>query len=239
VEVIPALDLRGGQVVRLHQGDFAQEKAYGSDAVERARQYAAQGAERLHLVDLDAAAGAGSNRDLVSEVVDAAGVEVQVAGGVRSLADVEAWLAAGAAGVVMGTTAVREPAILRDCAARHPGRVLAALDVKAGRAAVTGWTAVEERSLEALLGEWEEAALAGVILTCVDRDGTLAGPDLVTLRRVVGATRHAVIYSGGIASLADLRALLEAGAAAAILGKSLLEARFTLQEAIAECASLR
>ncbi len=223
--------------MRLRQGDFAQETAYGLNAVERAREYAAAGAGRLHLVDLDAAAGAGSNRELVAAVVQGAGVEVQVAGGVRSPADVEAWLAAGAAGVVMGTTAVREPAILRDSAARHPGRVLAALDVKAGRPAVTGWTAVEERSLETLLGEWEAAPLGGVILTCIDRDGTLAGPDVETLRRVLEATRHPVTYSGGIASLADLEALSRAGAAATILGKSLLEARFTLREAIAHCAA--
>ena len=222
--------------MRLRQGDFAHEKAYGRDAVERAREYAAAGAERLHLVDLDAAAGAGSNRDLVARVVESAGIEVQVGGGVRSPADVEDWLAVGAAGVVMGTTAVRQPGILREVADRHPGRVLGALDVKAGRPAVTGWTAVEERGLEALLSEWEAAPLGGVILTCIDRDGTLAGPALETLRQVLETTRHPVTYSGGIASLGDLEALRQAGAEAAILGKSLLEARFTLREAIAQCA---
>lgn len=237
MEVIPALDVRGGQVVRLLRGDFEAETAYSGDPVERARRYAAAGARRLHLVDLDAAAGAGSNRHLLSAVVEGAGIEVQVAGGVRTAEDAAAWLAAGAAAVVMGTTAVREPARLRECAARHPGRVLAALDLKDGRPAVTGWTAVEERPLETLLEQWEPAPLGGVVLTCVDRDGTLAGPDLAALGRVLAGTRHAVTYSGGIAELSDLRALDGAGAAGAILGKSLLEGRFTLEEAVAECGA--
>jgi phosphoribosylformimino-5-aminoimidazole carboxamide ribotide isomerase len=237
VQVIPALDVRNGRVVRLTRGDFGAETRYLADPLEQARTYAAAGARRLHVVDLDAAAGTGGNRRLLDAVIHGAGMEVQVAGGVRSAADVDAWLGAGAAAVVMGTTAVRDPRLLRACAGEHPGLVLAALDVKAGRPAVTGWTAVEERSLEQVLGEWEAAPLAGVILTCVDRDGTLAGPDLETLGRVLGITRHAVTYSGGIADLADLRALAGAGAAAAILGKSLLEGRFTVEEAIAECAA--
>lgn len=238
MRVIPALDLRGGRVVRLLKGDFDHEKDYGGDALRRAQALAAAGATRLHLVDLDAAAGTGSNRDLVSEVVRSAGIEVQVAGGIRSEADVEAWLGAGASAVVMGTTAVRRPALLEESAKRHPGRVLAALDLKGGQPAVTGWTGVEERSVEALLREWAQAPLGGVILTSVDRDGTLAGPDLAALARVRRGTRHPVVYSGGVARLDDLRALAGAGAAAAILGKSLLEGRFTLEEAIAECAAL-
>ncbi len=237
MQVIPALDLRGGRVVRLLKGDFAAETAYPDDPVERARHYAAEGARRLHVVDLDAAAGHGSNRGVVERILAEVEIEVQVAGGIRDEVDVAGWLAAGAAAVVMGTTAVRHPELVRLCAARFPERVLAALDVKDGRPAVTGWTRTEERALPELLAAWEAAPLGAVILTCVDRDGTLTGPDLDVLHRVLVATRHPVVYSGGIAFAGDLTRLAGAGAAGAILGRSLLEGRFTLKEAIAACAS--
>jgi len=142
------------------------------------------------------------------------------------------WLEAGAAAVVMGTAAVRRPDLLAEAAAGHPGRVLAALDVRGGRPAVTGWSAVEELGVRELLGRWHDAPLAGVVVTSVDRDGTLGGPDLELLAIALGATRHPVTYSGGVASLADLRALSEAGAAGVILGKSLLEGLIPLSEAL-------
>lgn len=233
MEVIPALDLRGGRVVRLRQGDFAREQAYAPDPTSAAAGYAAAGARRLHVVDLDAARGGAGNEAAVEAILAAVAIEVQVAGGIRDRAGADRWLAAGAAAVVMGTAAVREPALLADSAAAHPGRVLAALDLKGGRPAVTGWTEVEAQGLEAVLAGWEAAALGGVILTSVDRDGTLAGPDLEALARVRGLTRHPVTYSGGIAELADLEAVRAAGAAAVILGRSLLDGRFRLEEALA------
>jgi len=232
VLVIPALDLRGGTVVRLQKGDFARETAYPADAVERAREYAEAGARRLHVVDLDAARGSGDNRTLVERIVAEVGVEVQVAGGVRSLEDVARWLDAGAVAAVMGTVAVRQPAALVTVAQAHPGRVLAALDVRAGRVAVAGWLAVEDRSVQRTLALWAEAPLAGIIVTSIDRDGTLSGPDLALLGQALAATNHPVTYSGGIASLDDLRAVAGSGAQGAILGKSLLEGRFELSTAL-------
>jgi phosphoribosylformimino-5-aminoimidazole carboxamide ribotide isomerase len=187
------------------------------------------------VVDLDASRGSGDNRELVSRLVRSSQLAVQVAGGVRTPAGVEAWLAAGAAAVVMGTTAVREPDVLRTCAELHPGRVLAALDIRAGVPAVTGWTDVADISVEEVLETWQEAKLAGVVVTSVDRDGTMAGPDLELLGRVIPASRHPVTYSGGIGSLDDLAALAGAGASAAILGKALFEGRFTLAQALAAC----
>lgn len=233
VEVIPAIDLRGGLVVRLRQGDFESERAYGDDPAATAAAYAAAGAQRLHVVDLDAARGGSHNRGAVAAILDRGGLAVQVAGGIRSPADADRWLGAGAAAVVMGTTAVREPGLLRELAAQRPGRVLAALDVKAGRPAVTGWSGVEDLALEQLLAAWEESSLGGVIVTSVDRDGTLAGPDLDILKRVRALTRHRLTYSGGIAELADLEAVRNAGADAVIVGRSLLEGRFRLEEALA------
>jgi len=236
VEIIPALDLRGGRVVRLGvHGDFGSETAYG-DPAERAADYVRQGARRLHVVDLDAAAGQGDNRETVRGLLVAVKVAVQVAGGIRSEAAARAWLEAGAAAVVMGTAAVREPALLAAVAARFPGQVVAALDLREGRAAVNGWTAVEERSLEGLLDAWDAAAIGGIVLTSVDRDGSLEGPDLAALKLVRGASRHPVVYSGGVASVDDLDRLREAGAAGVILGRSLLEGRFSVGEAVARCA---
>ena len=233
--IIPALDLRGGRAVRLLKGDFEQETVYSDDPLSVVRGYVGAGALRVHVVDLDAAVSRGDNRALVERLVQEGGAELQVAGGVRTGGDVAAWLAAGAAAVVMGTAAVREPERLAGSAAAYPGRVLAALDVKQGQPAVSGWTEVGEVSVTELMRRWETPGLAGVVLTSVDRDGTLAGPDLDTLRRVLSQTSLPITYSGGIGSLEDIRAVAAAGAAGVILGKALYERRFTLEEALAAC----
>lgn len=230
--LIPALDLRGGRVVRLRTGDFAQETSYGDDPLALARAYQEEGAEALHLVDLDAARGAAAQDTLVGRVVEGTRLAVQVAGGVRDEATARRWLDLGAASVVMGTTAVREPALLAEIARAHPGRVQAALDVRGGAPAVAGWLESEAGlTIAELLRRWDAAPLAGVILTSIERDGTLAGPDLEVLRPARAATRHRLTYSGGIGDLRDLLAVAAAGADAAILGKSLLEGRFTYAEA--------
>jgi phosphoribosylformimino-5-aminoimidazole carboxamide ribotide isomerase len=237
VRIVPALDLRGGRVVRLAEhGDFGAETAYADGpeaAVGLARRYVTAGAGRLHVVDLDAARGSGDNRSLVERLVADAGAEVEVAGGIRSPADAERLLAAGAAAVVMGTAAIRDPALLARIAGEHPRRVLAALDVRHGRPAVRGWSAVEDLTVAAALARWSDVPLAGVILTSVDRDGTLGGPDVGLLAEVIAVSPHPVAYSGGVASLADLRAVAAAGASAAILGRSLLEGLIPLAEALA------
>ncbi len=231
MQVIPALDLRRGRVVRLLQGDFTRLTDYGPDPLQLARAYSAAGARRLHLVDLDAAAGGGGNRALVEELIMGVGIEVQVAGGIRSEDDAARWLEVGAAAVVLGTLAAREPDRLASMARRHPGRILAALDVRGRHAALEGWTEAGANPAS-LLRAWDEAPLAGVVLTSVDRDGTLSGPDLALYARVQRLSRHPLIYSGGVRSLEDLKALAAAGATAAILGRALLEGRVGLEEAL-------
>jgi phosphoribosylformimino-5-aminoimidazole carboxamide ribotide isomerase len=233
MQIVPALDVRGGEVVRLGEhGDFDRQRAYG-DPLELARRYAAAGARRIHVVDLDGARGTGENGPVIERLVANAGIEVEVAGGVRTAAGLERWLRAGVAAVAMGTAAVREPVLLAAAAARHPGRVMAALDVRGGRPAVQGWASVEAVTVAGVLRSWASAPLGGVILTSVDRDGTLAGPDLDLLAEVLAATTHPVTYSGGVRSIADLRALAAAGAAGVILGRSLLEGLLSLPEALA------
>jgi phosphoribosylformimino-5-aminoimidazole carboxamide ribotide isomerase len=237
MRIVPALDLRDGRVVRLGEhGDFARERAYADGpeaAVALARRYVDAGARRLHVVDLDAARGSGDNRDLVGRLVEEARAEVQVAGGVRSADDVDRWIAAGAAAVGMGTAAVRDPGLLWRAARRHPGRVLAALDVRGGRPAVSGWGEVADLTVIEMLARWAGAPLAGLVVTSVDRDGTLAGPDLALLAEVTAAAAVPVTYSGGVGSLADVRAVAEAGAAAVILGRSLLEGLVPLADVLA------
>ena len=206
---------------------------YAEDPVEVAKRLAATGARRIHVVDLDAARGSASNRDVIARLLQQAGVEVQVAGGVRSEEAVKTLLEGGAQWVVMATAAVRDPHLFERCAFGNPGKVLAALDVRDEKAAVSGWLDTDPVTLKALVGRWSDLPLAGVILTCIDRDGTLTGPDLDTLGRVRKMTRHELQYSGGLASMDHLRRVRAAGAEAVILGKALYEGKITLEQALA------
>jgi len=234
VDVIPAIDILGGRCVRLTQGKYDSPTIYADDPVEVAQRFAAAGAKRLHVVDLDAARGSASNRAVIARVLQGSGIQLQVAGGVRSEESVAALLDGGAQWVVMATAAVRDPHLFERCAFGHPGRVLAALDVRDNKAAVSGWLDTDPVVLKALVGRWADLPLAGVILTCIDRDGTMSGPDLQTLARVRKMTKLELQYSGGVASVDDLRRIAAAGAQAAILGKALYEGKITLEQALSK-----
>lgn len=231
--VIPAIDILGGRCVRLTQGNYNEPTVYSEDPVDMAKRFAATGAKRMHVVDLDAARGSASNRDVIGRLLQQSDIEVQVAGGVRSEEAVKALLDGGAQWVVMATAAVRDPHLFERCAFGHPGKVLAALDVRDEKAAVSGWLDTDPVTLKALVGRWSDLPLGGVIVTCIDRDGTLAGPDLDTLGRVRKMTRHELQYSGGVASVDHLRRVSAAGAEAVILGKALYEGKITLEQALA------
>jgi len=232
VLVIPAIDIMNGHCVRLVRGDFDQRTVYSDDPATIAVDFARAGAERLHVVDLDAARGEHDNRTVIEAVIEA-GIAVQVAGGLRTMAQIDAWIGAGAGSVVMGTAAVREPELLAESAHRHPGRVMAALDVRNGLPAVSGWTETEPLDIAELVPRWNVLPLAGIILTCTERDGTLAGPDVAMLSRVLAMTQLPVQYGGGISSLHDIRNVREAGAAAVILGRSRYEGKLSLEQALA------
>jgi phosphoribosylformimino-5-aminoimidazole carboxamide ribotide isomerase len=233
VVVIPAIDILGGRCVRLTKGDYEQVKVYADDPVEVAVEFAAAGAQRLHVVDLDAARGSGSNRDVVAAMLARHDVELQVAGGVRSVEAVDALIQAGASWVVMGTAAVQDSRLFERCVTRHPNRILAALDIRDDRPAIGGWTTTAPVMIGALVGRWDSLSLAGVILTAIDRDGTLAGPDVETLARIRRMTRLDLQYSGGVSSPEQIRQVAGAGAQAVILGKALYEGRITLEQALA------
>ena len=231
--VIPAIDILGGRCVRLYQGDFDQSTTYSDDPAAMTMDFERAGAQRVHVVDLDAARSTGDNRAAIEALIASTGLTVQVAGGIRSPEQIDAWLAFGATAVVMGTAAVREPELLAECAHKHAGQVLAALDIRDGKPAVAGWLETETIDIADLIERWDSLPLAGLILTATDRDGTMAGPDIDTLTRVRAMSRLPIQYSGGIASLDDMRAVREADATAVILGRSLYEGKVLLEDALA------
>ena len=231
--VIPAIDILGGRCVRLVRGDYAHPTVYSDDPADVAASFSEAGAERIHVVDLDGARGLGDNHAAIEAIVRRRDVKVQVAGGVRTEQHVDKLLGLGAHAVVMGTAAVREPRLLERCARRHPGQILAALDVRDDQPAVRGWTEQEPLKMGSLLARWDVLSLAAVIFTSIAKDGTLEGPDLKTLKRVRAMTGLPVQYSGGISSIEDVLAAAAAGATGVIVGKALYEGRIKLAEALA------
>jgi phosphoribosylformimino-5-aminoimidazole carboxamide ribotide isomerase len=243
VDLYPAIDVLGGRVVRLHQGDYGAVTDYGGDPAGVAASFAAAGARWVHVVDLDAArTGEPANRATVEAVVAAAApAHVQVGGGVRDAAAADALLGAGATRVVLGTAAVADPGLVEALAASHPGAVAVGLDARGGEVAVRGWTAGSGASVVDLLERFAGAGVAAFVVTEIARDGTLAGPDLEGLGAALAATDVPVVASGGVGDLDHLRALagLEVGGrhlAGAIVGRALHDGRFTVGEALAAIA---
>lgn len=235
--LLPAVDVAGGQAVRLVRGESGTATDYG-DPLEAALAWQAAGAEWIHLVDLDAAFGRGHNRDLLAEIVHAVDVRVELAGGIRDDESLAAALAAGAERVVLGTAALEQPEWCARVIADHGHRVAVALDVRGRTLAARGWTRDGGDLFEAL-DRLDAQGCARYIVTDVTRDGTLTGPNLDLLRAVAAHTSRPVIASGGVASLDDVRRIAELaplGVDGAIVGKALYAGAFTLGEAKAVAA---
>lgn len=239
MQIIPAIDLRGGAVVRLAQGDYARETRYAAEPAELARQYAAAGARWLHVVDLDGARSGALENLRAIEAIAKTALRVQAGGGVRTIDDVRRLLDAGVARVVVGSVAVRTPDLVEAWLAEFGAdRICVALDARqdaAGRWAlpVKGWTEASASSLDDLAPRYAHAGAQHLLCTDIARDGMLSGPNLDLYAHLRGiAPALAVQASGGVRALGDLRALRERGAAAAILGRSLLEGRLTLADAL-------
>jgi phosphoribosylformimino-5-aminoimidazole carboxamide ribotide isomerase len=232
VDLYPAVDVQGGRVVRLAQGDAARATAYADDPAAVARRFAADGAPWVHFVDLDRAFGRGDNRDLARRFLETAPVRVQVGGGLRTEDAIDEMLGWGAARVVIGTKAATDPALVGRLLARHGAERLAiGIDAKEGRVAVRGWTEVFDLTALDLARRVVQQAARTVIYTDVARDGMLTGPD-VAGAEAIAALGLQVIASGGVGSLDDLRRVRDAGLAGAIVGRALYEGRFTLAEAL-------
>jgi phosphoribosylformimino-5-aminoimidazole carboxamide ribotide isomerase len=233
--LFPAIDIRDGKAVRLVQGDYEQETKYEDDPVVAARRWVDGGARWLHVVDLDGArVGEPVNLEHVRRIVAAVNVPVQLGGGLRDSKKVEEAISSGAERVVLGTVAVRDPDMAEAIAAAHGDRVVASIDSRSGKVAAEGWTERTDLDTAEVIAELVRRGLRRFVYTPVDVDGLMEGPDLDSLREVAAATDGHVVYSGGIGSLDDLRALAALAldnVEGVIVGRALYERRFTVAEA--------
>jgi phosphoribosylformimino-5-aminoimidazole carboxamide ribotide isomerase len=238
VLVIPAIDLMGGDAVRLQKGDFATKQVYSRRPAEEAERFAEAGATRLHVVDLDGArAGRPVNLPTVAELCAVKGLEIELGGGLRTLVDIEQVLALGVSAVVLGTAAVERLDLVRQACERFPGRVRCGIDARNGEVKVAGW--LEGSGLQAaeVARRVKAAGVTLVEYTDVARDGMFTGVDAAGAAALQAEVGVAVVASGGVAGLDDIRACLAAGVAGVIVGKALYEGRFTLAEAVALAAA--
>lgn len=241
--LFPAIDLKNGQCVRLEQGDMDRATVFNLDPAAQAQSFAAQGFEYLHVVDLDGAfAGKPMNAQAVEAMLKVVKMPVQLGGGIRNLETIEAWLAKGVTRVIIGTAAVRDPALVKEAAKKFPGRVAVGLDARDGNVAVEGWAETSTVSALDIAQRFEDAGVAAIIFTDIARDGLLKGLNLDATIALADAISIPVIASGGFASIDDVKALLAPRAkklAGAIVGRALYDGRLDPAQALALIASTK
>ena len=234
--LFPAIDLKNGEAVRLEQGDMARATVFNRNPADQARVFAAQGFEYLHIVDLDGAfAGKPLNGAAVDRILAAVKIPVQLGGGIRDRARIESWLDKGVARVIIGTAAVRDPALVKDAAKAFPGRIAVGLDARDGKVAVEGWAKTSELTALDIAQRFEDAGVAAIIYTDIARDGMLRGLNLDATVALADAVAMPVIASGGFASLDDVHALLAPRAqklSGAIIGRALYDGRLDAAAAL-------
>jgi len=237
VILYPAIDIRGGQAVRLLQGDYERETTYDADPVDAATRWAGEGAEFLHVVDLDGAkAGEPRNLDAVRRIAAAVECPIQVGGGLRDPKSVAAVLEAGAERVVIGTAALRDPQFLDACVAAHGDRVVVSVDTRGGKVSLSGWTETSDLEAPAAVAQLTDRGVKRFLCTAIEVDGTMEGPAIDQLNQIAAATSGQVIASGGVGTLAHLEQLSKEAASnieGAIVGRALYERQFTVAEGIA------
>ena len=236
--IIPAIDLKDGRCVRLKQGDMASATVFSDDPVAMARHWAAQGAKRLHVVDLNGAiAGRPKNEKVIRDIVAAVGdkLQIQLGGGIRDLDTIESYIDAGVALVVIGTAAVKNPGFLSDAAYAFPGHIIAGLDAKDGKVAVEGWSKMTGHDVVDLAKKYEEFGIEALIYTDIGRDGMLSGVNIEATLKLAQAIKTPIIASGGLSSIEDVQAvcktLVPEGVIGAIAGRALYEGKFDLKKA--------
>ena len=234
MELIPAIDLLDGKVVRLHQGKYDEVTVYDDDPVSMAKRFEDQGARRLHVVDLEGARrGEPAHVSVIQGILRETGLQVQVGGGVRNQEVASRWIDAGAARVVLGTIVVKEPDAAHAICERYPGAVVMALDARDGKVAVEGWQEQSEQDVNELAKEVDGWNIGAILFTNIHRDGTREGPDVDATAALQSQVETTVIASGGIGSLDHLRMLAAAGVRASVCGRALYSGAFTLSEAFA------
>lgn len=235
----PAIDLKDGQCVRLLRGDMGAATVFGDDPAAQARAFIAAGCEWLHLVDLNGAfAGHPVNADSVEAILAAVDVPCQLGGGIRDMTTIEAWLDKGLARVILGTAAVENPALVREAAEAFPGHIAVGIDARGGRVATRGWAESTDIAATDLARRFEDAGVAAIIYTDIERDGAMQGPNVAATAALARAVSIPVIASGGVASIADIEALRDCGAplAGAISGRALYDGALDLRAALAALA---
>jgi phosphoribosylformimino-5-aminoimidazole carboxamide ribotide isomerase len=237
MHLFPAIDIRSGRCVRLHQGDYEQETVYDADPVAVAQGFDAAGVRWIHVVDLDAArTGEQTSRALIGRIAATVRANVETGGGVRTVRDIHELLDLGLARVVLGTAAMRDPALVQKAGRGHPGKIAVGLDTRHGEVAVQGWTEGTGEQAVDVLPRFEDAGVAALIVTEISRDATMEGPDVAAYEKLVAATSIPVIASGGVGTLDHLRALKHLPLEGVIVGKALYERRFTVEDALATLA---
>jgi phosphoribosylformimino-5-aminoimidazole carboxamide ribotide isomerase len=231
-QIIPAVDISRGKCVRLFKGRLDEATVYYDDPLEAAKRWVGEGAKFLHLVDLDATAGMGNNLDSIKKVIGGAGVPCQVGGGIRSLGKAREYIDAGAARVIFGTAALEMRIITEALRSLGPDRVMAAVDHLMGRVAIRGWKELTDLDASVLCARLEEAGVMNMLMTSIDRDGTMMGPNLEYTLRVAGSLSGAVFVAGGFAKLSDLTPLRGSKITGVVLGKSLYEGTISLKKAL-------
>jgi len=239
VILYPAIDLKDGQCVRLLRGDMDKATVFNRDPADQARKFAAAGAQWIHVVDLDGAfAGKPKNAAAVDAILKAVpGIKVQLGGGIRDRASIKSWLDLGAARVVLGTAAVKNPELVKAACKEFPSRVALGIDARQGQVAVEGWAESSSISALDLARRFADAGAAAIVYTDIERDGALEGVNLEATAELARAVKTPVIASGGIASLDDIAALKAKGIPGAILGRALYDGRVDLQSALALAAA--
>jgi phosphoribosylformimino-5-aminoimidazole carboxamide ribotide isomerase len=238
VLILPAIDLRGGQCVRLRQGDYAQETVFSRNPATVARRWVSQGATYLHVVDLDGAKlGHPVNGESVRRIIEAAAVPCQLGGGFRTEEDLVAAFGWGVDRIVVGTRALKDPAWFEAVCGRFPGRIVLGIDARQGRVATDGWLEVSHRSAVDLARQYESWPLAALIYTDISRDGMLDGPNFDAIAELAAQVRLPIIASGGVSTLEDVRGLAGLPLAGCIVGRALYEGRLELAAAIAAAAT--
>jgi phosphoribosylformimino-5-aminoimidazole carboxamide ribotide isomerase len=236
MDVIPAIDLLGGRCVRLYQGDYNQSQVFDENPITLARQWQAQGAPRLHLVDLDGAkTGAPVNQAVIAAITAALDIPVQVGGGLRTYDGVANLLDLGVQRAILGTVAIEQPQLVQDLCQAFPGQILVGIDARNGRVATRGWLETTEVQATDLAQQMADFGAAAIIYTDIQRDGTLQGPNLEALRQMAETVAIPVIASGGVSSLTDILSLLAlapVGVSGVIVGRALYTGDLSLQEAI-------
>ena len=235
--LFPAIDLKDGQCVRLKLGEMSQATVFSDDPAAQARSFAALGFRYLHVVDLNGAfAGKPVNASAVEAILAAVSIPVQLGGGVRDLATIEAWLSKGIRRVILATVAVRDPELVRDACRRFPGHVAVGIDARGGKVAVEGWAETSELAAVDLARRFEDAGVSAIIYTDIDRDGVLKGLNLPATLALANAVSIPIIASGGLAGLEDIKALLSPGYSkleGAIAGRALYDGRLDARSALA------